>query len=338
MYLTSKRFVRVAQITLAAIFLVIVAGGVVRMTGSGMGCPDWPKCFEQYVPPTSVDQLPNNYKEIFAEKRKKKLDRFIALLDRIGFSETAKQLRQDDTILIEQDFNAFNTWTEYINRLVGALSGLLVFLTALLALFHWRKSKSLVLLCVFQVFLIGFQAWMGAMTVATNLTPWVLTFHMLIAILIIGIQLRIIYLAKGKIASRMVVTGTSTFKILLYVALLISVIQIVAGTGVRQVVDVLEHTYARESIVENIGSKFYFHRAFAWLVVLVNGGIFFLNHQRNMRLKLTNSLMVCVLIEALAGIGLTYLGLPAILQPIHLCIAVVMAGIQYQLIQIVRFR
>ena len=26
-------------------FLVVLAGSVVRMTGSGMGCPDWPKCF-----------------------------------------------------------------------------------------------------------------------------------------------------------------------------------------------------------------------------------------------------------------------------------------------------
>ena len=63
-------FERFAKWTLLSIFLIIVAGGIVRMTGSGMGCPDWPKCFGMWVPPISVDQLPVNYQEIFGAKLK----------------------------------------------------------------------------------------------------------------------------------------------------------------------------------------------------------------------------------------------------------------------------
>ena len=54
---TPAQYRRVAYVTLAALTLIVLTGAAVRLTGSGLGCPNWPKCYGSALPPLSTHAL-----------------------------------------------------------------------------------------------------------------------------------------------------------------------------------------------------------------------------------------------------------------------------------------
>ena len=49
--ISPRRYAQVAFVALGALALIVLTGAAVRLTGSGLGCPDWPKCYGGTVPP-----------------------------------------------------------------------------------------------------------------------------------------------------------------------------------------------------------------------------------------------------------------------------------------------
>src|SRR5687767_13440219 len=143
-----RAFYKLSLSTLVAVYILILVGGVVRSTGSGMGCPDWPKCFGNWVPPTSVNQLPKNYQQVYADHRDKKNKRFARYLQFVGLDRTANRLLEDKTILHEAPFNPVKTWIEYGNRIIGVIIGFLIF-AVFIASLKFRNSDPAITIIAF---------------------------------------------------------------------------------------------------------------------------------------------------------------------------------------------
>lgn len=320
----SKGFVGLNWLALILIYLVIIAGSLVRITGSGMGCPDWPKCFDQWVPPTTDEHLPADYKDIYVEKRTEKLNKFTKFLNSIGLSDTAEELKKDPTVTQEQDFNWRKTWTEYGNRLVGFLAG-----NALLAAFIWMlfkyRQRKILILAIVNLVLMGIQAWFGSIVVASNLVPWTITVHMLLALVIVLIQLRVIYLISPTQQNEVKVP--KWMKIAIWATFIITFYQMFLGTQVREEIDhLVKLGYNKTEWVEMVGVPFLIHRSFSWLVLIVLTFIAWKN-EKGLNYSSIRWTYVVLAIELISGVLLAYADMPGLVQTSHLLFACVLFGI-----------
>ncbi|WP_295801825.1 COX15/CtaA family protein [Mucilaginibacter sp.] len=334
---TSKiRFQKINLATIILLFILILAGGVVRSTGSGMGCPDWPKCFGRYVPPTNVNELPKDYKQKYVAGRLAKNQRFAKTLDVFGYSDLAKRIREDRSILVPEDFNAAKTWTEYINRLIGALSGLFLIATAIYAFAYRADTKWIPFLSILNVILVGFQGWLGSIVVSTNLLAWIVTVHMLLALAILALAIATYHLAR--VDGRPGLTVNPLVHVVTLLALIVSIVQIAFGSEVREKIDAvaghLQGGY-RDDWISNAGTIFTQHRDVAIIVFIANIVLYALVRKTFSRHSIQQQIMsfafLMIMLQIVTGIVLSYWALPPVAQAAHVLLATVVFGAQFYL-------
>lgn len=329
----KKRFPLIVKITLFSLYLIFLAGSFVRMTGSGMGCPDWPKCFGYYIPPTEVDQItwqPNKtYKKgmiIIKDEALYVAEQEVKTAQDFNQKNWNKYTKHDYA-----NFNAFHTWTEYINRLVTVVSGF-IFLFLLAGAIQFRKENKWIPILAFGAFfLMLVEAVLGKMVVDTNLKPTLITVHMVVGLLIIALILRLLFIISEK---KKTYQYHVLFNRLLIVSVIFSLIQIALGTQVRQFIDEQVKLFGfenKEYRLMNPSFKFYFHRSFTIAIILVNGAMYYLNQIKKLGYPLINWVMILLLAETFTGILMYYADFPIGTQAIHLLSGALLFGVQFYL-------
>ena len=336
---SSKEIVfrRLSFWTIVAVYLLILVGGVVRSTGAGMGCPDWPKCFGNWVPPSEVSELPTDYKDIYSAKRAEKNERFATYLDFFGFQVEADKIRNDKSILIEAEFNKSKTWTEYLNRVLGVIIGFLILLTFFASRAWLKKDKLIFYLSFLALMLVILEGWIGSVVVSTNLTAWVVTVHMLLALAIVALLIYVNYRSQNIEITEYQVG--KLIKNLVIACLVVTLVQTVLGTQVREMVDRIAASFnmgSRDMWIDALGLPFYIHRSFSilvlglhlWLISLLIKG----QNEEGELGKLAKWLLVVLVAEVGTGVIMAYFAIPATMQPIHLLLGSLAIGIQFMLL------
>jgi cytochrome c oxidase assembly protein subunit 15 len=287
-------FQKLALATTATTYLLILAGGLVRAAGAGLGCPDWPKCFGSWVPPTRADQLPSAF-------------------------DPAR-------------FNGALAWTEYLNRLLGVLVGCLIFATLVAAITGHRRSGRVLWPTFLAFLLVGFQGWLGGRVVAHGLEPWIVTAHLVVALVIVSLLLYATVNAFFPTTTPAPSPGRRRIGRAAAALLALTLAQVAVGTQVRSRIDDVAgaESLPRVAWLSNVGGVDVAHRSGS-LAVLAGVLALLAMVWRRERAPgwLAGVAAVAAgltLVQITIGVALAYVGLPRTAQVAHLTVASLLLG------------
>lgn len=290
---TTRGFARLSLATTIATYLLIAVGALVRAAGAGLGCPDWPRCFGQWVPPTSADELPP------------------------GFDPA--------------QFIPAHTWLEYVNRLLGVLIGFLIFATLISAWRRHRGQPRIVWPTTAAFVLVGVQGWLGGQVVEQGLAATVLTAHMLLALIIVGLLLHAHLEARFPGDAVAIAPGQRRLGWLGLGVGLLMLVQVGVGTQVRSVLQGLEKAHIPRDAWLPLGWwPDLAHRQLSVVAALACAGLVWVTLRRapgHRGLARWSKLVLGITaLQVVAGLGLAYAAVPPPLQVAHLALASLLFG------------
>ena len=235
--MSNKFFFRSALISTILSYLLIFVGGLVRVSGSGLGCPDWPKCFGRWVPPTSIEQIPAHI---------------------------------DPTA-----FNIVLAWIEYGNRMLGVIVGISILLMTIIAVIYFKKNSKILFSSLLSLFLVVANGGLGAIVVSSVLNPFIVSLHMILALFLVSV-LSYATIESYKLIITQKFTGillSKKISISLIALWIFIVIEILLGTGIRTNIELIaidNPLLSKGELLESLNSYKYLHSILGFTLLFLS--------------------------------------------------------------------
>lgn len=274
-------------------YLIIFIGGMVRVSGAGMGCPDWPKCFGRWIPPTDISQIPD-------------------------YIDPAK-------------FNIVLAWIEYFNRLFGVLVGLSIMVTLFLGMKYYFNRPHIRWPLIAAFILTLFQGWLGSVLVDTILNPITITLHLffalIILILLVYVSQQAYYIENSRAENNSKYPGNMR-SIFCAIAIVLFA-EIILGTEIRGGLEMIRKDnpmVESQFLIDMLGPFKYAHTILGILItVLTMISWYFLVKKSinpsSLIVQTSSAIVLLILVQIVLGEMLVFLEFIPIIQLFHLWIA-----------------
>ncbi len=314
-------FQKIAAGALVSVLILIFVGATVRVSGSGMGCPDWPMCWGRMIPPTAVEQV--DFDRLPIER----------------FQQKAARMGRDPSLITEEslraEFNPRHVWTEFINRLFSLPVGFFSLALCVAAFGQWRWRPVVFVVSFLSLGVVLLNAWMGARVVYSGLQPGVLTTHLALAMGLIGLLVFCAWRgtpAPWRIEMRHGKLSQTRWAVGLLLAVVIA--EGIIGAQVREMTDEMAkfHDNApREQWIAQLEDnwKYLAHRTFAWVVLGVTGWAWWLSrrHRAGGPGPVERTVLGIVLIQMVLGLVMSQIRIFEWVQVAHVGLAAVLLAV-----------
>lgn len=321
--MSSLCYQKLAAAALVSVLVLIFVGAIVRVTGAGMGCPDWPTCWGLLIPPTSVDDVDFDKLEIGKFQRK---------AERMG--------RDPSTISKESlraEFNPRHVWTEFTNRLFALPVGFLS-LATFIASFRFRKDRPhLFWLSFAALLLVLANAWMGARVVYSGIAPGVLSTHLALAMALIGVLAYCAWAGAERPWKVTMPAGARLMRMTVLALLVLVVVEGIMGSQIREMTDELAKAHLdspRESWIGELEESglYLIHRSFSWVLLLttVFAFTFAKTHQPEGVTLSQTGVLAIMFAQMLLGVVMSQIHIYSWVQVLHVGLAGILVALVFR--------
>ncbi|MGE9268480.1 MAG: COX15/CtaA family protein [Verrucomicrobiales bacterium] len=297
---------------LVSLIILIFIGAIVRVTGAGLGCPDWPTCWGKIIPPTSVEQI--DFSQIDLAKFQKKAER-------LGL-DPATVTRES----LPAEFNVRHTWTEYLNRLFALPITLTTLILMILGLRSRELRPAIRRCCVLAFVLVLANAALGALVVLSALHTGIITVHLLLALLLTFV---LVYIHRATAENPAPITGAP--RVAVAFLLLLVITEGLIGSQIRELTDELQLAHQGEARTDWIHeiehtAVYLIHRSFSWLIFFTTCWLFWKSRAHGTVPRLVMTTVAALMIM---GVILSQIGIIALVQVLHVGLAAILSALVF---------